>query len=123
LSTKPAEPATKAEVKTEVKQGRELIEGGDFKCNIEGHGDFRTADPIAWRKHCRETGHLLGGEAPCIFCNNKVIGEFVYPDEGQPVGAVCPDCMDKRVKPQLALNEKNAAAKAKAAPAPAETKK
>ena len=119
MSTKPAEPATKAE----VKQGRELIEGGDFKCGIEGHGDFRSADPIAWRKHCRDTGHLLGGEAPCLYCGNKVVGEFPYPDEGQPIGAICPNCLNKYVKPSIALAEKNeAAAKAKAAPAEAPKK-
>jgi hypothetical protein len=113
LSTKAPEPATKAE----VKQGRELIEGGDFKCDIEGHGNIRTADPIEWRKHCRETGHLLGGEAPCLYCGTKVIGEFPYPDEGQPIGAICPACLEKHVKPALAMAEKNAAAaKAKAAP-------
>jgi hypothetical protein len=104
------QPATKAE----VTQGRELIDGGEFKCNIEGHGDFHTADPVEWRKHCRDTGHTVEGEAPCLYCGKRVTGKFPYPAEGKPVGATCEECLETYVKPAIAMIEQQKAAGAQA---------
>jgi hypothetical protein len=100
----------------EVSQGRELIDGGEFKCDIEGCNNFRTADPVAWRTHCREKGHLIEGEAPCSYCGARVMGKFAYPEEGSPIGAVCDKCFDRVIKPNLELREQTKAAQAQQQP-------
>lgn len=94
-----------------------MIEGGNFKCLTHPTEDgkpFETANRKEWDEHCIKEGHTVSGTAPCLYCKTPTqVSEAPYQPLGQPIPAICPNCMEKHVKPQIA--------KAEAAPAPAPT--
>lgn len=86
---------------TEGGTNADLIEGGTYKCYIHPNEDgkpFETASTTEWEAHCIETKHIQVGEAPCIYCGTKVVGEFKFKGKDKPVGAVCDPCKEEYLK-------------------------
>ena len=85
-----------------------MIEGGNWKCSVHPNTDgsvFETNSRKEWDAHCmnEDTAHTVSGTAPCLYCKTPTtVDEAPYQPLGVPIPAICPTCMDKHVKPQIA---------------------